>query len=68
MKDLVSNKKEKFVYQYPDKLEKKIAKLNEAIDYLIILKKPSKIVESQSAYEAIFLIAKVIGFNLSDIY
>ena len=58
---------ENFEYKYPEELADKLAKLNEAIDFLNRLKKPSKVVKSQLAYEAIFLVAKIVGFNTFDI-
>ena len=42
-------------------------KLHEAIDHLNYLNDPSKIIESQSGYEAVFLIAKYIAYQTANV-
>ena len=41
--------------------------VSKAINYLNYLKQPSEIINSQKAYEAIFLIAKCIGYRTKDL-
>jgi hypothetical protein len=53
-----------FTYQY---FSDNLSKLREAIDHLNYLNDASRIIESQSGYEAIFLIAKYVAFQTNNI-
>ncbi len=53
-----------FTYQY---LSGNMTKLHEAIDHLNYLNDASKIIESQSGYEAVFLIAKYVAYQTNNV-
>jgi hypothetical protein len=60
--------KSSFIYEYDaNNLEKLQNKLEEALDFLNSFKKTVKLVKNQSGYEAIFYIAKILGFHLDSI-
>ena len=57
-----------FIYEYDaNNLQKLENKLVEALDYLNSFEKIGKLIKKQTGYEAIFCIAKIVGFHLDSI-
>ena len=56
-----------FVYSYSNGTAETNAKLKEASVFLTTLKEPEKIVNGQQGYEAVFFIAKCIGYQTDSI-